>query len=228
MDSAAPSHRAPSRKSAPARSMPLAISEPNAAAEEQFLENTPWANPRHPANNSTLNRATSQQQSAQPSLAHAYTTPAAQRQVDLNALNGSASTIAENYSAPTSSAMNTPYGMDRERHNGSAANGPASNEKRKGQKTHSNHTTEDSQPSSVPNSHPRSVGATETGLYSATPISPTLPRHNVFHSPSRPDSLPRSGIDHTDLKSRQQTASSPLVPLHQHEGSGLQGRVGIR
>ncbi|KAH1271342.1 hypothetical protein KXW98_005222 [Aspergillus fumigatus] len=51
--------------------------------------------------------------------ASSFTTPAAQKRVvDINAPNGSASTIAENLSAANSSANNTPYGaeQDHQRH----------------------------------------------------------------------------------------------------------------
>jgi hypothetical protein len=70
-----------------------------AAAEEQFLESTPWANPRHP----------SHQESRYPpgsSRVPSYQTPAGQRRmVDLTAPNGSASTIEANSNPP--SAQNT-------------------------------------------------------------------------------------------------------------------------
>jgi hypothetical protein len=69
-----------------------------AAAEEQFLESTPWANPRHP----------SHQYSAGPSRVPSYQTPAGQRRVvDLTAPNGSASTIEATSNPPSSNAQNT-------------------------------------------------------------------------------------------------------------------------
>lgn len=77
------------------------------AAEEAFLEQTPWANPQHPVHQ----QQTQQQQRPsnrdfEQARAPSFTTPAAQKRVvDINAPNGSASTIAEN-----SSANNTPYG----------------------------------------------------------------------------------------------------------------------
>ena len=77
------------------------------AAEEAFLEQTPWANPQHPVHQ----QQTQQQQrpanrAFEQARAPSFTTPAAQKRVvDINAPNGSASTIAEN-----SSANNTPYG----------------------------------------------------------------------------------------------------------------------
>ncbi|CAG7950096.1 unnamed protein product [Penicillium nalgiovense] len=91
------------------------------AAEEAFLEQTPWANPQHPIHQ----QQHQQQQHSQPprpqgrTFEHpqpsSYATPAAQkRMVDINAPNGSASTIPENASAANSSANNTPYGMEHD------------------------------------------------------------------------------------------------------------------
>jgi hypothetical protein len=67
-----------------------------AAAEEQFLESTPWANPRHPSHQEARYGPGS-------SRVPSYQTPAGQRRVvDLTAPNGSASTI-EAHSNPSSS-----------------------------------------------------------------------------------------------------------------------------
>ena len=67
-----------------------------AAAEEQFLESTPWANPRHPSIRMLDTR--------QEHHACHYQTPAGQRRAaDLTAPNGSASTI-EVMSNPSPSA----------------------------------------------------------------------------------------------------------------------------
>jgi len=96
------------------------------AAEEAFLEQTPWANPQHPIHQqqqSQHNQYLQQHrpqgrafESAQPS---SFVTPAAQKRVvDVNAPNGSASTIPENVSAANSSANNTPYGTEQEMRQG--------------------------------------------------------------------------------------------------------------
>lgn len=72
-----------------------------AAAEEQFLESTPWANPRHPSHQEA-------RYGAGPSRVPSYQTPAGQRRVvDLTAPNGSASTIEANSNPPSSNAHNT-------------------------------------------------------------------------------------------------------------------------
>lgn len=71
-----------------------------AAAEEQFLESTPWANPRHPSHQE------SRYAPGPPRLA-SYQTPAGQRRiVDLNATNGSASTIEANSNPHSSTVHN--------------------------------------------------------------------------------------------------------------------------
>jgi hypothetical protein len=72
-----------------------------AAAEEQFLESTPWANPRHPSHQES-------RYPPGPSRVPSYQTPAGQRRmVDLSAPNGSASTIEANSNPPSSNAHNT-------------------------------------------------------------------------------------------------------------------------
>ncbi|KAF2831637.1 hypothetical protein CC86DRAFT_378434 [Ophiobolus disseminans] len=72
-----------------------------AAAEEQFLESTPWANPRHPSHQEA-------RYGPGPSRVPSYQTPAGQRRVvDLTAPNGSASTIEAHSNPPSSNAHNT-------------------------------------------------------------------------------------------------------------------------
>ncbi|KAH9873888.1 hypothetical protein IAQ61_004515 [Plenodomus lingam] len=67
-----------------------------AAAEEQFLQSTPWANPRHPSHQDTRFPADGSRISS-------YQTPAGQRRMaDLTAPNGSASTIEANSNPPSS------------------------------------------------------------------------------------------------------------------------------
>lgn len=71
-----------------------------AAAEEQFLQSTPWANPRHPSHQDT-------RFPADPSRISSYQTPAGQRRMaDLTATNGSASTIEANSNPPSSNTHN--------------------------------------------------------------------------------------------------------------------------
>jgi hypothetical protein len=80
------------------------------SAEEAFLEQTPWANPQHPIHQHQHLSHRAQSRILDSSRAPTFATPAGQlRMVDVNAPNGSASTIAEN-----SSANNTPYGAEHE------------------------------------------------------------------------------------------------------------------
>lgn len=80
------------------------------SAEEAFLEQTPWANPQHPYHQHQNLSHRPQNRIIDNSRMSAFATPAGQmRVVDVNAPNGSASTIAEN-----SSANNTPYGMEQD------------------------------------------------------------------------------------------------------------------
>lgn len=82
------------------------------AAEEAFLEQTPWANPQHPVHQQPMPQRPQSQAFERPPI---FTTPAAQKHaVDVHAPNGSASTIPENASAANSSTNNTPYGMDHD------------------------------------------------------------------------------------------------------------------
>jgi len=78
------------------------------AAEEQFLEQNPWANAQHPVHKLGMSR----QNSNRSPLDDSMVTPAnRQRLADNSHPIGSASTILENPSAPVSSAMNTPHDL---------------------------------------------------------------------------------------------------------------------
>ncbi|KAF2733235.1 hypothetical protein EJ04DRAFT_513328 [Polyplosphaeria fusca] len=69
-----------------------------AAAEEQFIERTPWANPHHPSHQQAQYAPGPARVPNQP-----YQTPAGQRHaVDIHAPNGSASTIEANSNPPSS------------------------------------------------------------------------------------------------------------------------------
>ncbi|KAL1986911.1 hypothetical protein VTN96DRAFT_5328 [Rasamsonia emersonii] len=83
---------------------------PRNTADEAFLEQNPWANPQY-----ALHHQQTHRQPSGTSNPASFTTPAAQKRVvDINAPNGSASTIAENASAANSSAANTPYGTEQD------------------------------------------------------------------------------------------------------------------
>ena len=81
--------------------------------DDQFLEQTPWANPQHPAHHQipiTAHRRVSHQ--SRPSSP--FITPAAQRSIiDGIMPNGSASTIADLYSTHSSSIAPTPASVEQ-------------------------------------------------------------------------------------------------------------------
>lgn len=77
------------------------------AAEEQFLEQNPWANAQHPAHHQ--NHPFQRQASGVPRPDSPAITPAAQRRIiDIAGHQDSASTITEPHSGPPSSAVVTP------------------------------------------------------------------------------------------------------------------------
>ena len=76
------------------------------------MEQTPWANPQHPIHQQQMPQGPQTQAFER---APPFTTPAAQKRVvDVNAPNGSASTIPDNASAANSSNNNTPFGTEQE------------------------------------------------------------------------------------------------------------------
>ncbi|MCJ1378402.1 hypothetical protein MMC17_001500 [Xylographa soralifera] len=84
------------------------------AAEEQFLEQTPWANPHHPVHHQLLSAA-QRQSSFHSRPLSPFTTPAPPRRViDISVINGSASTIAALQSAQNSSMAPTPASGERQ------------------------------------------------------------------------------------------------------------------
>lgn len=78
---------------------------PRLTVAEELSYNPQWMQANRPAHMSNM---------------ASFTTPASQKRViDINAPNGSASTIADNASAANSSTANTPYGMEQDhRHHG--------------------------------------------------------------------------------------------------------------
>jgi hypothetical protein len=155
------------------------------AAEEAFLEQTPWANPQHPIHQHQQQQLQQpqhpQQHRPQPRpFEHpqqsSYATPAAQKRVvDVNAPNGSASTIPENASAANSSANNTPYGMEQDpRHQ---PQGPFRNPDYDADHRKSGFRSLSSSPLDVRKSHPH----LNQPLGHRSPAS--TPSHNHLYSP---------------------------------------------
>jgi hypothetical protein len=198
------------------------------AAEEQFLEQNPWANPQHPIHQQHLGRL-SRQVSDQTQVADVSITPATQKSlVDLNKPADSASTIPEHLSAQASSALATPYSSNeglREQTSEVIPNtsdqqlpqylDQAEQQKDRLQSLSPSETRKHTLIPYKPRSNkPDTSGETGTGIEEASsrPYKPS--RIAMFGSPSRPDSMPRNGTSNTDIIAPT-TTSSPIT-LHQH------------
>ncbi|KAJ5675805.1 hypothetical protein N7462_008702 [Penicillium macrosclerotiorum] len=190
------------------------------AAEEAFLEQTPWANPQHPIHQQQPQHQYSQQHRPQGS---SFATPAAQKRVvDINAPNGSASTIPENISAANSSTNNTPYGTEQEPQH--STQGPFRNPDY-GNEHKSGFRSQSSSPLDVRKSQPHpslverlspapDVSASRNNpLFSSQPI-----RQGLFQpSASMPDSspsLPTKVVDAVHYRPHQPEISAGSGPSH--------------
>lgn len=198
------------------------------AAEEQFLEQNPWANPQHPIHQQHMGR-TSRQISSQTEGPDATVTPGVQKSlVDPFKTADSASTIVEHPPAQASSAVATPYSNSEEVQNrtselvvtGSDQQLAAAFPKPQQQKDRlqslsptetrkHNLAVYDPGPSKQ-NSTGRSVATVEEPFSQAHRAS----RIALFTSPSRPESVRRNGPSHAERAARN-PASSPIT-VHQH------------
>ncbi|KAJ9207451.1 hypothetical protein DTO021D3_7530 [Paecilomyces variotii] len=162
--------------------MPSAMAR--TAAEEAFLEQTPWANPQHPVHQQPSQQKQQSKASEQARMP-SYTTPASQKRVvDIHAPNGSASTIADHQSAANSSAANTPYGTEQElRQQGHFSNPDYDSLDRKsGFRSLSSSPLDVRKPhphANAPDSGPRNVG-----------YSPPSARLGLFNTPSKGEGSP--------------------------------------
>lgn len=200
------------------------------AAEEAFLEQTPWANPQHPIHQQQAQQHQYSQQHRpqgrpfEPPQPSSFATPAAQKRVvDVNAPNGSASTIPENVSAANSSANNTPYGTEQEpRH---PVQGPFRNpeydaEHKSGLRSQSSspldvrkshpqpkHTMERRSPAPDTSHHPIFSPPPRQGLFQSSTApkpdaSPTLPSKPVDSVHYRPQSELSTGLGANHMNAR--------------------------
>lgn len=191
------------------------------AAEEAFLEQTPWANPQHPIHQQQAQHQYSQPPRPQgrpfePPQTSSFATPAAQKHVvDVNAPNGSASTIPENASAANSSANNTPYGAEHDpRH---PAQGSFRNlDYEAGQK--SGLRSQSSSPLDVRKPHPHPTH----GIERRSPIpktshnsifSPPPARQGLFQPSAPPESdtspIPSKTVDAVHYRPQPELAAGP-------------------
>lgn len=182
----------------------------SAAAEEAFLEQTPWANPQHPIH----------QQQQVPQATHSqvferappFTTPAAQKRVvDVNAPNGSASTIPENASAANSSPNHTPFDIEQEQQSHThrqAANADHDGDRRFGFRALSSSpldTRKPHGPSSSAFGH-RSVPEARSDTSRNPPYSPSSTRLGIFGS-NRDSSPPLSSNPVNSVHPQNQMAA---------------------
>ncbi|KAF9894239.1 hypothetical protein FE257_007741 [Aspergillus nanangensis] len=194
----------PQTATLPRQAMPAMSTFHNTAAEEAFLQQTPWANPLHPIHQQQQPQPQPQPQSQRPP---AFTTPAAQKRVvDVNAPNGSASTIAEN-----SSANNTPYGADEQPPPGPFTNPDYEVDRRSGFRSLSSSPLDMRKPQPI-SSYP--------GIDHRSP--PHDPRNTAAFSPSSG----RLGLFHSSSNAKRESPPPPLSSkpsIHQHSSALLSG-----
>ncbi|OJJ31854.1 hypothetical protein ASPWEDRAFT_117354 [Aspergillus wentii DTO 134E9] len=182
------------------------------AAEEAFLEQTPWANPQHPVHQQQTQTRPQGRVFEHP-RAPSYTTPAAQKRVvDVNAPNGSASTIAENPSATNSPANNTPYGTEQEQphlNNGHFVQPDYDADRKSGFRSQS------SSPLDMRKPHPHLNHA--LGHRSPPEMRPDNARNNAYSPPPA-----RLGLFHAAASKRDSSPSlsKPANSVHQSTGVG--------
>lgn len=199
------------------------------AAEEAFLEQTPWANPQHPIHQQQAQHQYPQSHRPQgrafePPNSSSFATPAAQKRVvDVNAPNGSASTIPENASAANSSANNTPYGIEQDprhpHHQGPWRNPDYDMDRKSGFRSQSSSPLDvrKSQPHPSHTLEHRSpvadVSSARNHLFSPPPARSSLFQHSVG---SKPDTspLPSKPVDSVHYRAQQPEVSTGSGSSH--------------
>ena len=193
--------------------VPHAQNEParlaQASAEERFLEQTPWANPQHPAHNSRVHVRSSTQT---PRFAsNLYMTPAAQqRRLDaVGAPNGSASTV-EMPSNPPSSAAAIPISASSDAARMREADKSPVPQQRNGSfsKIHSKRQGSAIEPHAVAISH-NSTKSAKPPKSDAVPANAFSSMANV-HSAVQPPTVDM--IPPTPTEMEKELLSSPTAP----------------
>ena len=217
------------------------------AAEEQFLEQNPWANPQHPVHLQQQTGRLSRQVSDQTQIADATTTPVTQPSlVDINGPADFASNIPEHLSVQASSALATPHSNDGYLYiKSSQSTALASDQQLSAgvgklqdlkERLLSLSPTETRKHSllayEVGLKKSNSIGGAATSHEEAASYPYKQPRIALFSTPGRPQSLPRNAPSNDQMGERHAT-SSPIT-LHQHAGennltsaTGL-SRIGAR
>lgn len=200
-----------------------AMSRP--AAEEQFLERNPWANPQHPSHQQQHIGRLSRQVSDQTQVADATITPTTQKSlIDLNKPAGSASTIPEHLSAQVSSALATPYSNGEGLRNATPAVTANGTDQQPPPDLEQKHQQKERLQSLSPTEKRKhnlfvygagrdkanSLGNAVSAEVASQPYKSS--QLALFDSPSQPDSLPRHAQSNTEMDVRHAT-SSPIT-LH--------------
>ncbi|CAF9937790.1 MAG: hypothetical protein ALECFALPRED_007392 [Alectoria fallacina] len=210
----AQSHHAPPRANS---STTVSFPRHRPGAEEHFLEQNPWANPRHPAHHQ---QRMHRQVSGLSRAATPTSTPAGQRRVgDLIEPQGSASTIAEPQSGPSPSMAPTP------------ATGEASNPVQSGRNSKMNERSVDSTPSRVVNgglldSTPANLALQDSSRAKADKrSSPSLLRNMSINSQT-PSAVPKPlPFIHTDSSAPGIRTSTPSrYPVIKAEDANVRSR----
>ncbi|KAF1999360.1 hypothetical protein P154DRAFT_229938 [Amniculicola lignicola CBS 123094] len=165
-----------------------------AAAEEQFIERTPWANPQHPAHQQSHYAPGPSRIQGQP-----YQTPAGQRRVvDVHAPNGSASTIDVMSNPPSSATGPGLHSTGNGRIGDSES--PVLQMKR--------HPGDHLPLTDSPGSHPRNLGALGRESYASTAHMMSSPATSHMEQVLSDEHSARWGAN----GSRPLHASTPNVP----------------
>lgn len=199
-------------------------------AEEQFLEQNPWANPQHPVHQQHLGSLPGQISDQTQWIDAAVTSATQTGLTDPFKAADPASTIQERLSAQAPSAVvATPHGNNEEIQNQDAAFAATSSDQQPAAFFQKPQQQKERLPSLSPtetrkhnltvhdpgpnksNSTGRSVASVEEPSSS----SQTVSRIAFFSSPSRPESIPRNGPSHAEMGAHN-AASSP-ISVHQHQ-----------
>jgi hypothetical protein len=201
------------------------------AAEEQFLEQNPWANPQHPVHQQQHIGRLSRQISDQTQIVGANITPVTQKSsVDTNRPSGSASTIPEQFSAQASSTLATPHSNDGGLQHQSLDLTLSGNDQHpsaefgKGRRPQGEGRPQSLSPTETRRhnlfAHDsganklKSAGHVVIGVQGSASQQYRPSRIALFSTAGRPDSMARNGPLNDDIGARHGT-SSPIT-LHQH------------
>lgn len=164
-----------------------------AAAEEQFIERTPWANPQHPVHQQSHQQSHYGVPSSAPRMSN-YHTPIGQRRME--PLHGSASTIEANSNPPSTGGANPGRFAESE--------SPVLQMKRPPVEHHQIY-------SEAPGSYPRNMGSLGREPYGMS--SPAGPSHMEAppEDPPRWGGMRQNMIPGASLSGRPEAARVPLT-----------------